>query len=142
MIRRPPRSTRTVTLFPYPTLFRALLRLGGRLAGRWFLRGFHLAFFLRLPQRAQEHVPHLADMAREVPYAPARRIDRRQHGDTHRRGAHPELVLGRDVGGVVDDDGDDRHPRLHREVAGDLLEGTELRGQRAVALESDADRLG
>src|SRR3546814_5445879 len=27
MIRRPPRSTRTVTLFPYPTLFRSL---GGR----------------------------------------------------------------------------------------------------------------
>src|SRR3546814_110734 len=25
MIRRPPRSTRTYTLFPYPTLFRALL---------------------------------------------------------------------------------------------------------------------
>src|SRR3546814_16623014 len=30
MIRRPPRSTRTYTLFPYPTLFRAEApRLGG-----------------------------------------------------------------------------------------------------------------
>src|SRR3546814_8283771 len=28
MIRRPPRSTRTDTLFPYTTLFRALLALG------------------------------------------------------------------------------------------------------------------
>src|SRR3546814_948648 len=28
MIRRPPRSTRTDTLFPYTTLFRSLLRLG------------------------------------------------------------------------------------------------------------------
>src|SRR3546814_6951010 len=27
MIRRPPRSTRTDTLFPYPTLFRAAIRL-------------------------------------------------------------------------------------------------------------------
>src|SRR3546814_20703124 len=26
MIRRPPRSTRTVTLFPYPTLFRSIPR--------------------------------------------------------------------------------------------------------------------
>src|SRR3546814_6315180 len=28
MIRRPPRATRTDTLFPYTTLFRSLLRLG------------------------------------------------------------------------------------------------------------------
>src|SRR3546814_10006224 len=28
MIRRPPRSTRTDTLFPYTTLFRSMLRLG------------------------------------------------------------------------------------------------------------------
>src|SRR3546814_12446382 len=31
MIRRPPRSTRTDTLFPYTTLFRS----ANRLAGRW-----------------------------------------------------------------------------------------------------------
>src|SRR3546814_17037979 len=31
MIRRPPRSTRSDTLFPYPTLFRSLVR-GGSLA--------------------------------------------------------------------------------------------------------------
>src|SRR3546814_7942399 len=30
MIRRPPRSTRTDTLFPYTTLFRSSLFLGGR----------------------------------------------------------------------------------------------------------------
>src|SRR3546814_16572139 len=29
MIRRPPRSTRTDTLFPYTTLFRSLLRVDG-----------------------------------------------------------------------------------------------------------------
>src|SRR3546814_11423907 len=39
MIRRPPRSTRTDTLFPYTTLFRSLLKgvgadqMGGHLAG-------------------------------------------------------------------------------------------------------------
>src|SRR3546814_9329677 len=30
MIRRPPRSTRTDTLFPYTTLFRSLAPIGGR----------------------------------------------------------------------------------------------------------------
>src|SRR3546814_16520390 len=34
MIRRPPRSTRTDTLFPYTTLFRSLVRLGERLHSR------------------------------------------------------------------------------------------------------------
>src|SRR3546814_11749299 len=32
MIRRPPRSTRTDTLFPYTTLFRSALLLGGAAA--------------------------------------------------------------------------------------------------------------
>src|SRR3546814_3012160 len=31
MLRRPPRSTRTYTLFPYPTLFRSRWGLAGRL---------------------------------------------------------------------------------------------------------------
>src|SRR3546814_19001344 len=38
MIRRPPRSTRTDTLFPYSTLFRSLVVYGTRVAragGRW-----------------------------------------------------------------------------------------------------------
>src|SRR3546814_11296236 len=38
MIRRPPRSTRTDTLFPYTTLFRSTLRLRAGVeakAGRW-----------------------------------------------------------------------------------------------------------
>src|SRR3546814_3001264 len=33
MIRRPPRSTRTATLFPYTTLFRSSRKQGG--GGRW-----------------------------------------------------------------------------------------------------------
>src|SRR3546814_7231281 len=37
MIRRPPRSTRTDTLFPYTTLFRSTVASGGRLGftARW-----------------------------------------------------------------------------------------------------------
>src|SRR3546814_3863581 len=34
MIRRPPRSTRTDTLFPYPTLFRSAACAGGGCPGR------------------------------------------------------------------------------------------------------------
>src|SRR3546814_4994914 len=34
MIRRPPRSTRTDTLFPYTTLFRSVRRTGGRRAAQ------------------------------------------------------------------------------------------------------------
>src|SRR3546814_13751160 len=37
MIRRPPRSTRTDTLFPYTTLFRSHLRPTARLAAQWAL---------------------------------------------------------------------------------------------------------
>src|SRR3546814_17501190 len=40
MIRRPPRSTRTDTLFPYTTLFRSstVTPMGGRLLRRWLHR--------------------------------------------------------------------------------------------------------
>src|SRR3546814_6694024 len=34
MIRRPPKSTRTDTLFPYTTLFRSIPHIGGQLRGR------------------------------------------------------------------------------------------------------------
>src|SRR3546814_4514060 len=45
MIRRPPGSTRTDTLFPYTTLFRSAFERhdGGRIAGKALLRkGIHL----------------------------------------------------------------------------------------------------
>src|SRR3546814_4119731 len=35
MIRRPPRSTRTDTLFPYTTLFRSFCRTGSRSGTTW-----------------------------------------------------------------------------------------------------------
>src|SRR3546814_11308045 len=38
MIRRPPRSTRTDTLFPYTTLFRSFSGLGGGEQGQFVLR--------------------------------------------------------------------------------------------------------
>src|SRR3546814_6614498 len=46
MIRRPPRSTRTDTLFPYTTLFRSLSRIWSRLAAQRGLRRFLIARML------------------------------------------------------------------------------------------------
>src|SRR3546814_10965959 len=75
MIRRPPRSTRTDTLFPYTTLFRSLRaifrvvvpafvdRLMQRL-GRVGAR----TFFVRLSFRSEEHTSELQSLMR-ISYA-------------------------------------------------------------------------
>src|SRR3546814_12686167 len=46
MIRRPPRSTRTGTLFPYTTLFRALVFYEAKLYSDMLLQGFFFALNL------------------------------------------------------------------------------------------------
>src|SRR3546814_4453910 len=43
MIRRPPRSTRTATLFPYPTLFRSQLGVAGDDGGEFLVQGHGLS---------------------------------------------------------------------------------------------------
>src|SRR3546814_4002675 len=48
MIRRPPRSTRTDTLFPYPTLFRSPENDAGEIADAVFRVG---VIFRRMPER-------------------------------------------------------------------------------------------
>src|SRR3546814_19512149 len=68
MIRRPPRSTRTDTLFPYTTLFRSasalvLFAIAG--AALWF-RG--IAFGLLLLVRSEEHTSELQSLMR-ISYA-------------------------------------------------------------------------
>src|SRR3546814_14134771 len=66
MIRRPPRSTRTDTLFPYTTLFRSPL---GRIVG-----GAHRLHLARLDhlregaQRSEEHTSELQSLMR-ISYA-------------------------------------------------------------------------
>src|SRR3546814_13532404 len=53
MIRRPPRSTRTDTLFPYTTLFRSLARPAGRVVATVEKPGLRRVFCcLRLRSRA------------------------------------------------------------------------------------------
>src|SRR3546814_7674939 len=62
MIRRPPRSTRTDTLFPYTTLFRSFFR---HLANR----RFPATNWIRRPeQRSEEHTSELQSLMR-ISYA-------------------------------------------------------------------------
>src|SRR3546814_4242397 len=70
MIRRPPRSTRTDTLFPYTTLFRSVHTDGtldrrGRSACR---HTAHLACQTRARRRSEEHTSELQSLMR-ISYA-------------------------------------------------------------------------
>src|SRR3546814_2389970 len=62
MIRRPPRSTRTDTLFPYTTLFRRLLRRRPRAGREPDRRGRQGLDLCQVParQRTDEHGEHAA----------------------------------------------------------------------------------
>src|SRR3546814_8434443 len=84
MIRRPPRSTRTDTLFPYTTLFRSLVgRKMGQSTGRLLRRFFHPVsafleqqaedpemadFVLPVMKRSEEHTSELQSLMR-ISYA-------------------------------------------------------------------------
>src|SRR3546814_18418743 len=71
MIRRPPRSTRTDTLFPYTTLFRSDAFLLDVDVENDDLHGLALAvevqcFFSRDAPRDVRHVDHAVDVARQA----------------------------------------------------------------------------
>src|SRR3546814_6642462 len=80
MIRRPPRSTRTDTLFPYTTLFRSGVRSAGRRVSRdgcrsrcAFPRGGHggvgaVRSAAVAPGRSEEHTSELQSLMR-ISYA-------------------------------------------------------------------------
>src|SRR3546814_4546372 len=59
MIRRPPRSTRTDTLFPYTTLFRSALDDGSNVAGiSHAMMAEHYALPGQLVAGTDSHTPH------------------------------------------------------------------------------------
>src|SRR3546814_10870583 len=71
MIRRPPRSTRTDTLFPYTTLFRSRLPPGGGRDGGFGALSAHQrggAAGRRAPRRSEEHTSELQSLMR-ISYA-------------------------------------------------------------------------
>src|SRR3546814_14236341 len=72
MIRRPPRSTRTDTLFPYTTLFRSVRYSAGH--GRWRHRAASIppsASMFRKGSRAESALPRL--LASRLPARPRQR---------------------------------------------------------------------
>src|SRR3546814_1245104 len=69
MIRRPPRSTRTDTLFPYTTLFRSRRGRDRPRPGPLWRRGnTHSPWFRRSPRRSEEHTSELQSLMR-ISYA-------------------------------------------------------------------------
>src|SRR3546814_8151066 len=69
MIRRPPRSTRTDTLFPYTTLFRSPLLLDEiKPPHRADWTDWHEAFARQSVQRSEEHTSELQSLMR-ISYA-------------------------------------------------------------------------
>src|SRR3546814_4616284 len=69
MIRRPPRSTRTDTLFPYTTLFRsARRRCARRPSGRCPVRSRARSGGVRTRVRSEEHTSELQSLMR-ISYA-------------------------------------------------------------------------
>src|SRR3546814_19395173 len=81
MIRRPPRSTRTDTLFPYTTLFRSILQLGFQLPSlarlgllprpRWGVAHAGVRRIMKLigrDGRSEEHTSELQSLMR-ISYA-------------------------------------------------------------------------
>src|SRR3546814_5904769 len=80
IIRRPPRSTRTVSLFPYTTLFRSFASFGSCSVGRY--KGCHVSFACDSPahrgrhcrravlsgRRSEEHTSELQSLMR-ISYA-------------------------------------------------------------------------
>src|SRR3546814_2186433 len=74
MIRRPPRSTRTDTLFPYTTLFRSHLSVrapsaaGTAVAGTLWTFSWLGARVFRCPHRSEEHTSELQSLMR-ISYA-------------------------------------------------------------------------
>src|SRR3546814_11524124 len=68
MIRRPPRSTRTDTLFPYTTLFRSILMLAAPAAAQEAAEvpGNPLDWYAAKEAAAAPHAPDLGEISAEA----------------------------------------------------------------------------
>src|SRR3546814_19072220 len=96
MIRRPPRSTRTDTLFPYTTLFRSLPRIVGQAAADQRGRGRAYSQQQRRGRGApQDRNPRRLRDRRPGQGArgPVRELQRRRRGTRLRQGAGQGLGL-------------------------------------------------
>src|SRR3546814_6009205 len=82
MIRRPPRSTRTDTLFPYTTLFRSMVgtrNAGGGVRAIYSFAGARQRISPKAPRRSEEHTSELQSLMR-ISYA-VFCLQKKQHKD-------------------------------------------------------------
>src|SRR3546814_7677766 len=105
MIRRPPRSTRTDTLFPYTTLFRSSWRPGAgwtRNRGAWpvtyqgnpsFINVKNRLNGVRIPIRSEEHTSELQSLMR-ISYAVfcLKKKKRKKNKSKYRRPSHQSYI--------------------------------------------------
>src|SRR3546814_3170463 len=96
MIRRPPRSTRTYTLFPYTTLFRSLLhRHFAAKMGLGILRPVRMTLHRDMRHRAFEVI--LADpMGTAIGAGKLGEVARRRSGDPDHVEGRPPRANGKD----------------------------------------------
>src|SRR3546814_9449759 len=111
MIRRPPRSTRTDTLFPYTTLFRSVRAgtgatrrripdIGRRCCGRGTQQSDARPFYLPALSRSEEHTSELQSLMR-ISYAVfclkkknihTRQVSRRYYADNQQRNSNSKRI--------------------------------------------------
>src|SRR3546814_16999257 len=88
MIRRPPRSTRTDTLFPYTTLFRSATENGTdqgiAKVDRDTMIRVHGAGYYGALERSEEHTSELQSLVR-ISYAVFCLKKKKQHRSTHKK---------------------------------------------------------
>src|SRR3546814_16730135 len=104
LVRRPPRATRTSTLFPYTTLFRSQFQHIDATCGQWVLRQYGQADIPAHPRRDACIAHNMMD-------------ERRRRRLAIRAGAGDDPMLGQAWAGArekfdVADDGNTRLPRL------------------------------
>src|SRR3546814_2804748 len=91
MIRRPPRSTRTDTLFPYTTLFRSNWKCNFWREGRSRLVPLQVFPMLFEPRRSEEHTSELQSLMR-ISYA-VFCLNKKTGGRTKCHSSHLQFLL-------------------------------------------------
>src|SRR3546814_2369219 len=132
MLRRPPRSTRTDTLFPYTTLFRSFLDPQLLVLGRTLRRG--------IDRRAT------ADFRLEPGDLHAQRVDRRLIGaeiGAEQRLVHPHqrLALRHHVAALDQDLADDAAFEIGDDLEPRTRDDAALRMHRPIELDRKSTRL-
>src|SRR3546814_5408900 len=135
MIRRPPRSTRTDTLFPYTTLFRSRHRARARPAQSRFWRRAGVSDDFALGHERPAHDRRLSPFGL-APHALGHAVHYPGFNRVGPRGRAPAARTG-------GKDSGESHTGTHTECVGDRFHGEPAaRGHRVEAEFTDAGKIG